>query len=203
MTQPNTPKAADILAAITAADDALHVAFYRGRSAHQAAASLSRIKRQNEGREDTHPAMAEDAAEAVGLADTIAEAVEKVAATLPTLRAMREAMKGDAPASVPKIADGGMAIVVQYRCPTDARGARWTARFDRDSETVFKASASFTFDDKDNEGADNAAAACLAKFQTYCNKPLSDGDKLPPARFALIGRASLGRGAYAYTFRRI
>ena len=134
-----------------------------------------------------------------GTLAAIVRDAETIADALPALRALT---KGDEAAPVPKIADGGMAIVVQYRCPTNASGARWTARFDRDAETVFKASASFTFDDKDNEGADNAAARCLAKFEAYCNEPLSDGTNLPPARFALIARASLGRGAYAYTFRR-
>jgi hypothetical protein len=125
---------------------------------------------------------------------------EEVAAALPTLRALT---KGDAPAGVPPIVDGGMAIVVQYRCPTNASGARWTARFDRDAETVFKANAGFTFDDKDNEGSDVAAARCLAKFEAYCNEPIPGVTKTSTTRFALISRASLGRGAYAYTFRRI
>jgi hypothetical protein len=126
---------------------------------------------------------------------------EAIADALPALRALT---KGDAPAdSVPAIADGGMAIVVQYRCPTNASGARWSARFDRDAETVFKANAGFTFDDKDNEGSDVAAARCLAKFETYCNEPIPGVTKTSTTRFALISRASLGRGAYAYTFRRI
>lgn len=126
---------------------------------------------------------------------------EEVTAALPELRALT---KGDAPAdSVPTIADGGMAIVVQYRCPTNTRGARWTARFDRDAETVFRATAGFTFDDKDNEGSDVAAARCLAKFETYCNEPIPGVVKTSTTRFALVARASLGRGAYAYTFRRI
>jgi hypothetical protein len=152
-----------------------------------------------------------DAACAYGLSDTktaeraelpalvarmIANA-EEVAAELPALRRLIPAD------SVPPIADAGMAIVVQYRCPTNARGARWSARFDRDSETVFKANASFTFDDRDNEGSDVAASRCLAKFQAYCNEPIPGVIKTAPAtRFVLISRASLGRGAYAYTFRR-
>jgi hypothetical protein len=131
----------------------------------------------------------------------IARDIEAAAEHLPELRAFT---KGDAPAdSVPTIADGGMAIVVQYRCPTNASGARWTARFDRDAETVFKANAGFTFDDKGNEGSDVAAARCLAKFETYCNEPIPGVTKTSTTRFALISRASLGRGAYAYTFRRI
>ena len=124
---------------------------------------------------------------------------EEVAAELPALRRLTPTPAD----SVPTIADGGMAIVVQYRCPTNASGARWTARFDRDSETVFKSSASFTYDDKDNEGSDVAAARCLAKFQAYCAEPIPGVIKTYPAtRFILISRASLGRGAYAYTFRR-
>jgi hypothetical protein len=121
---------------------------------------------------------------------------EAVADELPALRRLIPAE------SVPTIADGGMAIVVQYRCPTNASGARWTARFDRDSETVFRASASFTFEDKDNEGSDVAAARCLAKFQAFCNEPIPGVIKTYTTRFVLISRASLGRGAYAYTFRR-
>jgi hypothetical protein len=123
---------------------------------------------------------------------------EAVAEELPALRRLIPAQAD----SVPAIADGGMAIVVQYRCPTNASGARWTARFDRDSETVFRASASFTFDDKDNEGSDVAAARCLAKFQAFCNEPTPGVIKTYTTRFVLISRASLGRGAYAYTFRR-
>jgi hypothetical protein len=123
---------------------------------------------------------------------------EAVAEELPALRRLIPA-----PDSVPTITDGGMAIVVQYRCPTNASGARWTARFDRDAETIFKANASFTFDDKDNEGSDVAAARCLAKFQAYCNEPIPGVIKTYAAtRFVLVSRASLGRGAYAYTFRR-
>ena len=128
-------------------------------------------------------------------------AIEEQANRLPELRAL-SGVNGDATA-VPKIADGGMAIVVQYRCPTNASGARWTARFDRDAETVFRASASFTFDDKDNEGSDVAAARCLAKFEDYCNEPIPEVIKTSTTRFALAARASLGRGSYAYTFRRI
>ena len=204
MTQPNTPKAADILAAITKADHALHVAFYRGRSAQQAAARLSRIREQNESRDDKHPHLAEDMAEAVGLAETIAEAVEEVAATLPDVRALRAAMTGGLEtAQAPKVADAGMAIVVQYRGPTIALGPRWTARHDRDSKTVFRASSHYTYDDKDKDGADLAAAACLAKFEDYCNKPIPGVIKTSQTRFALTARASLGRGAYAYTFSRV
>jgi hypothetical protein len=123
---------------------------------------------------------------------------EEVAAELPALRRLIPAPAD----SVPPIVDGGMAIVVQYRCPTNTRGARWSARFDRDAETVFKANAGFTFDDKDNEGSDVAAARCLAKFQSYCNEPIPGVIKTSATRFVLISRASLGRGAYAYTFRR-
>jgi len=124
---------------------------------------------------------------------------ELAAAELPALRRLIPAPAD----SVPTIEDGGMAIVVQYRCPTNASGARWSARFDRDSKTVFKANAGFTFDDKDNEGSDVAASRCLAKFQTYCNEPIPGVIKSSAAtRFILISRASLGRGAYAYTFRR-
>jgi hypothetical protein len=123
---------------------------------------------------------------------------DAIAETVPALRRLIPAQAD----SVPAIADGGMAIVVQYRCPTNASGARWTARFDRDSETVFRASASFTFDDKDDEGSDVAAARCLAKFQAFCNEPTPGVIKTYTTRFVLISRASLGRGAYAYTFRR-
>ena len=204
MTQPNTPKAADILAAITAADDALHVAFYRGRSVHQAAARLSRIHEQNENRDDKHPHKAEDMAEAVGLAETIAEAAEEVAAALPDLRALRASASTSAETlgHAPKLKDAGMGIVVQYRPPTNTRGGRWTARLDRDASTVFRASASFTFSDEGNEGADEAAARCLAKFEAYCNEPIPGISKTSTTRFVMIARASLGRGAYAYTFRR-
>ena len=128
-------------------------------------------------------------------------AIEEQANRLPELRAL-SGVNGDAAAADRAIADGGMAIVVQNRCPTDARGARWTARFDRDAETVFRASAGFTYDDKDNDGSDNAAAACLAKFETYCND-LPETPHTVKVRFKLAARASLGRGAYAYTFRRI
>lgn len=202
MTQPNTPDAAAILAAITAADDALHVAFYRGRSVHQAGARLSRIREQNENRDDRHPHKADDMREAVSLAETIAEAAEEVAAALPDLRALRASTSAETLGHAPKLKDAGMGIVVQYRPPTNARGARWTARLDRDASTVFRAGASFTFSDEGNEGADEAAARCLAKFEAYCNEPIPGVSKTSVTRFALIARASLGRGAYAYTFRR-
>jgi hypothetical protein len=138
-------------------------------------------------------------AELPALVARIIANADEVAAELPALRCLIPTPADN----VPTIADGGMAIVVQYRCPTNASGARWSARFDRDSETVFKANAGFTFDDKDNEGSDVAAARCLAKFQTYCNEPIPGVIKTSAAtRFVLISRASLGRGAYAYTFRR-
>ena len=137
-------------------------------------------------------------AELPALVARMIASAEEVAAELPALRRLIHETSD----SVPSITDGGMAIVVQYRCPTNASGARWAARFDRDAQTVFKANASFTFDDKDNEGSDNAAARCLAKFETYCNEPIPGVVKTSSTRFALSARASLGRGAYAYTFRR-
>jgi hypothetical protein len=145
------------------------------------------------------------AAELAQLSGEVARMIanaETVADELPALRSLAGATS-DKPASVPTIADAGMAIVIQYRCPTNASGARWSARFDRDAETVFKANAGFTFDDKDNEGSDVAALRCLAKFQAYCNEPIPGVIKTSTAtRFVLVSRASLGRGAYAYTFRR-
>jgi len=142
------------------------------------------------------------AAELAQLPGDVARMIANAEAVAEELPALRRIMPAQAD-SVPAIADGGMAIGVQYRCPTNASGASWTARFDRDSETVFRASASFTFDDKDNEGSDVAAARCLAKFQAFCNEPIPGVIKTHAAtRFALISRASLGRGAYAYTFRR-
>ncbi len=174
--------------------------FYAGRELKNYGTTVERICRDAACAYANSETRSAERAELPALVARMIANAEEVAAALPELRALT---KGDAPAPVPKITDGGLAIVVQYRCPTDTRGGRWTARFDRDAETVFRATAGFTFDDKDNEGADNAAAACLAKFEAYCNKPLSDGEKLPPARFALVARASLGRGAYAYTFRRI
>lgn len=140
------------------------------------------------------------AAELAQLPGDVARMIANAEAVAEELPALRRLIPAD---SVPTIADAGMAIVVQYRCPTNASGARWSARFDRDAETVFKANAGFTFDDKDNEGSDVAAARCLAKFQAYCNEPIPGVIKTSTAtRFVLISRASLGRGAYAYTFRR-
>jgi uncharacterized Rmd1/YagE family protein len=69
----------------------------------------------------------------------------------------------------------------------------------RDNETTFRASSSFTYDDKDNDGADTAAEKCLAKFTAYCNTPEFD---LPKVAHRLTGRASLGNGSYCYTFTR-
>ena len=196
---PAAPVKEDALPALRIAAGRL---FSAGRELKNYGTTVERICRDAACAYTNSETRAAERAELPALVARMIANAEEVAAALPALRALTGA-KGDAPAPVPKITDGGMAIVVQYRCPTDTRGARWTARFDRDAETVFRATAGFTFDDKDNEGADNAAAACLAKFEAYCNKPLSDGEKLPPARFALVARASLGRGAYAYTFRRI
>jgi hypothetical protein len=139
------------------------------------------------------------AAELAQLPGDVARMIANAEAVAEELPALRRLIPAD---SVPPIADAGMAIVVQYRCPTNASGARWTARFDRDAETVFKANAGFTFDDKDNEGSDVAAARCLAKFQAYCNEPIPGVIKTAQTSFVLVSRASLGRGAYAYTFRR-
>ena len=188
------------LETIAKAHDALRAGFIYGRSIMQAAGSLDRLELANAGRDAADPRKAEDLGFAAGYAATLAESAETLAAHLPTFRALAEAA-GTGEDKLSAIADAGMAIVVQYRCPTNTRGARWTARFDRDAETVFKANASFTFDDKDNEGSDNAAAACLAKFEAYCND-LPDTPHTVKVRFKLAARASLGRGAYAYTFRR-
>lgn len=176
--------------------------FYAGRELKNYGTTVERICRDAACAYANSESRAAERAELPALVARMIANAEEVAAALPELRALTGG-KGDAPAPVPKITDGGMAIVVQYRCPTDTRGARWTARFDRDAETVFRATAGFTFDDKDNEGADNAAAACLAKFEAYCNEPIPGVVKTSTTRFALVARASLGRGAYAYTFRRI
>jgi len=173
--------------------------FSAGRELKNYGTTVERICRDaacDYGSSDTKTA---ECAELPALVARMIANAEEVAAELPALRRLIPAPAD----SVPPIVDGGMAIVVQYRCPTNASGARWTARFDRDSKTVFKANAGFTFDDKDNEGSDVAASRCLAKFETYCNEPIPGVTKTSTTRFALISRASLGRGAYAYTFRRI
>ena len=70
-------------------------------------------------------------------------------------------------AAVPSL---GMAILVRYCGPTNSKGSRWLATLNRDCLLNFKASHPFTYDGKDNDGADLAAAACLAKFETWCKR---------------------------------
>jgi len=202
-TQDNKPATATPAALNADALPALRIAagriFAAGRELKNYGATVERICRDAAcayGSSDTKTAERDELPALV--ARMIANA-DEIADELPALRRLIPAPAD----SVPAIADGGMAIVVQYRCPTNASGARWSARFDRDAETVFRANASFTFDDKDNEGSDVAASRCLAKFQAYCNEPIPGVIKTYAAtRFVLISRASLGRGAYAYTFRR-
>ena len=176
--------------------------YYSGRSQMNLARDTERDAEALAGPYGNAETKAEAADSLPKTAARLIAAIEEQANRLPELRALSGA-NGDAAAdSVPKITDAGMAIVVQYRRPTDTRGARWSAVFDRDSETKFKATAGFDYGDSTNDGADKAAALCLAKFEAYCND-LPDSPRTVKVRFKLIARASLGRGAYAYTFRRI
>lgn len=121
---------------------------------------------------------------------------EAIAENLPALRRFSQ---GGSPTRSP-VDDLGSSVVVRYKQPTDRRGAGWIATLWRDRETTFRASSSFTYENKDNDGADTAAERCLAKFAEYCND-LPDLN-LPEVSFRIVGRVSLGNGSYAYTFKR-
>jgi len=118
---------------------------------------------------------------------------EAIANHLPTLRAMSS---GEPMPT--KVESLGSSIVVRFKPQSNSRGAGWIATLWRDTSTTFRAVSSFTYEDKDNDGADNAASKCLAKFTEYCN---SDDLGLPRVTHRLTGRVSLGNGSYAYTFK--
>jgi hypothetical protein len=128
----------------------------------------------------------------LNLANALRDA-EAIADKIPALRAIASGQ-----ALPTKVESLGSSIVVRYAQPTNTRGAKWLATYWRDNDTTFRASNSFTYEDKDNDGADLAAAKCLAKFEEYCNG--SDLD-LPKVSFSLTGRTSLGNGSYAYTYK--
>lgn len=111
------------------------------------------------------------------------------------------ALEGETPEG---LKDHGCSILVKFCPPSGTQGARWAASLWRDSSLTFRARADFTFDDKDKDGADVAAARCLSKFQDYCNTPVEGIESREHARraFRLSGRASLGNGSYVYTFTR-
>jgi hypothetical protein len=181
------------------AHDALRVCFTYGRSVMQAASSLDSIAYHNKDRVDGDARKVEDLTHAASLVQTIAESAQEVADTLPTLRALASAHREVSP-----ITDAGCAILVRFRKPTGASGPKWLATYVRDASTTFRASSSFTYEDKDKDGADVAAARCLAKFDAYCND-LPEGDSkftLPKVTHRLKARASLGGGQYCYTFTR-
>jgi hypothetical protein len=119
---------------------------------------------------------------------------EEVARAVPALRLLVSG-ENEAPKKVECL---GSSIVVRYKKPTNCKGAGWLATLWRDRELTFRASSHFTYEDKDNDGADIAAARALAKFEAYCNGI----EGLPKAAFRLSGRVSLGNGSYAYTFTR-
>lgn len=132
----------------------------------------------------------------LNLANALRDA-EAIASKLPELRRLSP---GGESANRSPVEDLGSSVVVRYKRATDRRGAGWIATLWRDSETTFRATSSFTYENKDNDGADKAAELCLAKFAEYCND-LPDLD-LPKVTFRLVGRVSLGDGSYAYTYRR-
>lgn len=133
------------------------------------------------------------------LPNCLAAVLRDAAEIAESVPALRRIASGQEPRR--EVGNLGMAIQVRYACPTNTRGARWLATFWRDSETTFRASHSFTFNDNDNDGADLAASKCLEKFTAYLNS----GDSvahLPKIVFCLSGRCSIGNGVYAYTFKR-
>ena len=133
------------------------------------------------------------------LPNCLAAVLRDAAEIAEAVPALRRIASGQEPRQ--EVTDLGMAIQVRYAPPTNSRGGKWFATLWRDSETIFRASHSFTFNDSDNEGADLAASKCLEKFTAYCNS----GDSvshLSKVAFRLVGRCSLGNGIYAYTFKR-
>lgn len=122
---------------------------------------------------------------------------EKIAEAVPALRDLSNG--NEVPAA--SVDDLGMSVLVRFKQPSDKRGAGWIASLWRDSKLTFRASSCFTYDDKDHDGADIAAARCLEKFTAYANSGESLKD-LPKVVFKISGRASLGNGSYAYTFKR-
>lgn len=124
---------------------------------------------------------------------------EAITDTIPTLRRLAAGQE----MKQAKVESIGMSIVVRYKQPTDRRGAGWIATLWRDNDLTFRASSSFTYEDKDNDGADVAALKCLSKFTEYCNSGNGIEElNLPKITHRLKGRASLGNGSYAYTFNR-
>lgn len=186
-TQENKPATATP-AAIAQACHPMH---HLGRDLRNAVANVESCVRDYdshhaETRDFARRALATNAAAVLGHA-------EDVAANLPALRAV---ISGE-PAHA--VLDLGSSILVRYRPPTNSRAAKWLATYWRDNSLTFRASSHFTYDDKDKDGADLAAAACLAKFTAYCNDGPGDS---PAISHRLRGRASLGNGEYAYTFSR-
>jgi hypothetical protein len=139
------------------------------------------------------------ATEAEALPERVARLVSEIEEQAERLPELRRLSQGGVATRSP-VEDLGSSVVVRYKQPTDRRGAGWIATLWRDRETTFRASSSFTYETKDNDGADTAAERCLAKFAEYCND-LPDLD-LPKVSFRLVGRVSLGNGSYAYTFKR-
>lgn len=201
MENPNDTAGKLTVSQLEKAHDALRVCFTYGRSVMQAASTLDRMAYANKDRADDDARKVEDLSYSASLAQTLVESAQEVADTLPTLRAL--ASPGGVK-NVHGITDAGCAILVRFRPPTNSGAAKWLATYDRDSVTTFRASSHFTYDDKDKDGADVAAARCLAKFDAYCNK-LPEGDTpgvLPSVKHRLKSRASLGNGRYVYTFAR-
>lgn len=134
------------------------------------------------------------------LPERVARLAREIEEQTARLAELRLAMSDEAPTRSP-VERLGSSVLVRYKQPTDRRGAGWIATLWRDNETTFRASSSFTYDNKDNDGADTAATKCLEKFAAYCNEGEFTKD-LPKVAFRLLGRASLGNGSYVYTFTR-
>ena len=167
---------------------------YRARDLKNNLANALAWLRDMESAPAESPEYAANAWRAVAAALRDAEAI---AESVPVLRGL--ANGNELPAAC--VDDLGLSVLVRYKQPTDARGAGWLATLWRDSSLTFRASSSFTYDDKDNDGADIAAARCLEKFTAYANSGEAV-ENLPKVAFRLTGRASLGNGSYAYTFKR-
>ena len=110
---------------------------------------------------------------------------EEVAAALPALRALTSA-KGDAPAELPAIVEGGFSVQTKYLHATDHKGARikaWRVDTDHNGKTE---SVTVSYDYGDSDPHDVAARAWFARHW-------KDDAKRKPILRLMKGSAPAGR----------
>lgn len=170
--------------------------FSAGREVKNYATSIERICRDAACQHGQSESRQAEIASLPDLAQRLADNADAIANALPDLNKLAVSNASRSP-----VDDFGSSVVVRYKKPTDRRGAGWIATLWRDRECTFRATSSFTYENKDNDGADTAAERCLAKFAAFCNSG-EHAARLGEVSFKLKGRVSLGNGSYAYTFTR-